>query len=556
MIFEKSDNRNQDLILAISLGSKSSAMLTRSDGSIIGAFKEEHFTGVKNDSSFPVNSIINLFSTLSSESLYMLTVTITHWFNSKHSDKTWERYYVDIKEFINNAFPHHHIAIKKIIEANDLHNCLCETARSYVLSKEIDLNHGKPITIIVANRFGNFENVASTYKWEDYDSFLNGEDPEINKLKDFKSSIGMMQQIASKLAGYLEYDVTRGLLTLEHDEPIRKVSRKGLSLYGKQDDWYEYDRYKEPILFDNTKKTEDLINRAIRKTRDVDDYRPLNVKKLDQLNEHYIEFFKDMDIEKLTTYVQDKSYQALSNLIFPHKDGHVILIGDAFASDKVNEKLKHLYRNQMIFSPLLEDNMAIFGATSKILEKIYYNRLDLKDINVGNRYIDIPKYDESKFESYDIKMSCKKAANYVVKNTLFINSKNPDQKDFNTLVSWVMKGNIVNILDNSYSLTESILKDSLSSISVSVENKRDQLMTIASDCVKRISYHLTPDTGNRILDDLIESCYSTRLVCTSFVNFDNITPINTDSATHAFMNQMEKRDFHNLSNEINLVVII
>jgi len=555
MVFKKSDNRNQDLILAISIGSKSSACLTRSTGEIISAYKEEHFTGVKNDSSFPIRSVLTLLSNLPAENFYVLTITVTHWFNSKHSDKTWDRYYVDVKELISNKIINRNFVIKKIIESNNIHDCLCETARSYALSRDANLNNGKPVTVIVANRFGNFENVASTYKWDDFDSFLNGEDPEINKLKDFKSSIGMMQQIGSRIFDYLEYDIYRGLMTLHNELPVEKTSSEGLSLYSKQKDWYQYDRYQEPTLYAKSKNTEDLINRAIRKTRDVEDYRPLNVKKLDQLNEKYIKMFDDMDKNQVIKYLQDKSFQALSKLIKPHLDGHIILVGDAFISRKVNESLRNLTMNQFLVCPLLEDNNAIFGATNKILEKIYYNRIDLSDINVVCRYIDIPKYDEAELQEYETKMSSKKLSNYIDKNIVYINKNKINKKDFEKVCKWIKKGNIVNFVSSKASMIDTVHEDSLSTISLALTEKRNDLMLIASDEIDRESFLLNKDLGNRLLKKISEEFKNIRISCTSFVNFDNITPINNESIVHAMINQIEKRDFHNLKNDINLVVI-
>lgn len=553
MIFSKIDNRNKDLILAISLGSKSSALLTQSDGSIIGAYKEEHFTGIKNDSSFPIHSVISLLSELPDDTLYQLTITITHWFNSRNSDKTWERYYTDVKDLIKTAFKNKHFVIKKIIEANNLHDCLAETARSYILScEDVDDFSNDPITIIVANRFGNFENVASTYTWWKFSDFKEGEEPIVNKLNDFKSSIGMMQQIASKHAGYLEYDITKGLLTLNNDYEIQKTRSNGLSLYSKQSDWDKYDRYKDTVLFDISEVShEEIISRALRKSKDIYDYRPISVKKIDQLNDHYTSIFRDMNKEQIVSYVYNKTYQALSDLITPHKDGHVILIGDAFISDDINEELEKICKKKMIVSPFLEDNTAIFGATNKILEKIYYNSLDLSDYYVVNRQITGNfSYDFIELEDYKVSMTPKELSKFFRDNVYTI--PNDSTPEFVKRISDKLeKGNIINIVFSKGSFSETL---NYASMSIAKEEFHKDLLLIASDTIDR-KYELLPtDTGIVFLDELIKSI-GANLAFTNFSTSDNITPIFNDMCAHALINQIEKKEEHNLQNDINLIVV-
>jgi len=551
MVFEKYDNRNDELILAISLGSKSSAMLTRSNGNIIGAYKEEHFTGIKNDSSFPVNSVIDLLNQLPDDSLYQITIAITHWFNSKNSNKTWERYYTDVKDLIKTVFKDKLFVIKKIIEAHDLHDCLSETARCNILSNHQDIDEG-PITVIVANRFGNFENVASTYKWNDKKSFIEGQEPEINKLKDFKSSIGMMQQIGSRMAGYLEYDINRSLLNIDNDYPIQKITSSGLSLYGNQKDWIKYDRFNEQVLFALTETSrEENINRAIRKSKDIYDYRPLNVKKLDMLNDYYIDMFSGMSSVQIMTYIQNKSYQALSKLIKPHIKGNVVLIGDVFSSKKINKELRKLSKKEMIISPLLEDNSAIFGATNKILEKIYYNTLNLKTINIVNRNIRASINILEKIDDYKTNMSPEELKKEFISNVKVLDVSKDNSKDLNSIVSGLLNGHIYNFIFNKGSFSEA---PNFASVSISIADYKESLMSICSDNINRESYDLE-DSEYDILNYIKNACYTNRLICVPFVNNDNITPLNEYSCFNAVLQQIEKREYNNLSNDINLIII-
>ena len=385
MDIKKKDNRNNDLILAISLGSKSSAMLTSSDGTIIDIFKEETYTGIKNDSSFPINCITNLLNTLSKSKIYQLTITLNHWFNSTNSNRTWDRYYTDIEKFISIVYKDYNIIVKRVIEANDLHDNLAETTKCYFESKYekfIESNQDKPITILVSNRFGNFENIISVYKWKNIESFSNGEEPIVKKLKDFKSSISMMQQIASKKLGLLEYDPGNGIMTYEQYKPIKKLPVSKFKIYSDWKKWDEYDTYKDSVIYSNNKiSCESMIGRAINKSNDIYDNRPINIKKIEQINAYYNSLFEPMSNEEIIEYVHTHSYNALYNLIKPHTKGLVLLAGDSFVGRRIPKKLRNEFGDNIIIDPIWFDNLSIIGSTNKILENIYYTSINLENLS-------------------------------------------------------------------------------------------------------------------------------------------------------------------------------
>jgi len=396
MILEPKDNRSNDLILAISLGSKSSAMLTRSDGTIVAILIEESYTGIKNDSSFPINCITNLLNTLSKSNIYQLTVTLNHWFNSTNSNRTWDRYYTDIEKFINTVYKDYNIVVKRVIESNDLHNSLAETTKCYFESEYqtyIESNKDQPITILVSNRFGNFENVISIYKWKNIESFSNGEEPIIKKLKDFKSSISMMQQIASKMLGLFEYDPENGIMTYEQYEPIKKLPASKFKIYSNWKKWDEHDTYKDDVIYNNNKiSCEEMIGRAIDKSNDIYDNRPINIKKIEQINAYYNALFEPMTDGEIIKYVHTFSYNALYNLIKPHTDRLVLLSGDSFVGKRIPRKLRNEFSENIIIDPIWFDNLSIIGSTNKILENIYYTSINMKNIHNENKI----KQDENK----------------------------------------------------------------------------------------------------------------------------------------------------------------
>lgn len=526
-MFGEKDNRTNDLILSISLGSKSSALLVKADGNIIGAYKEEHFSGIKNDSSFPIKSIFKLLDSLNIQDIYQMTVTLNHWFNSKTSNRTWDRYYTDVEKIINSKYSN--IIIKRTIEGNDLHDSLAECAKAYVLYNKIELKNTK-ITILVANRFGNFENVVSTYKWKNFQSFMNDDEPESNKLKDLSSSIGMMQQIASKNAGFSEYDINRGLMTIKCD--LIKT-KSNLNLYDKQQDWNKYDSYSEQNLFQNSKQisSEEMISRAIKKSKDIYDFRPINIKKIEQINEYYYPIFtKNIDLVEKSSLIKSMTKDVLLKLIKPHLDGNIILIGDVFVSDKINEALKNESKHSFIVCPLLEDNSAIFGSANKVLENIYYKELNFDIYCVKREDIDLKNFKHDKLN--------KKVVKYV-KDHFFTNLS------VDHIVKFLKNGNIVNIIDKNVSFS-----DRLNSNSISLSIDKLALEYIIEDGIIRENENFIK--SELILD--IEKAVGQEIYYKPFVTGNNITPIDNISALSALLYQLEKRDFYNLKNDINLII--
>lgn len=548
MIIEKYNNRDEELILAISLGSKSSALLTKSTGEILGSFKEEQFTNIKNDSSFPINSVEKLLNTYLKYNLYQITVTITHWFNSKNSNKTWERYYTDIRSLISVITKDKNVVIKKIIESNDLHYCLSDTARSYTLSNNLLDLDDKPVTVIVCNRFGNFENVISTYNWENKQSFIEGKEPKINKLNDFKSSIGIMQQIASKICGYSEYDINRSLLTQYNDFKVSNID--DIEIYKNPEKWTYHNTYNDKVLFNSNISNEDLVNDAIKKSKDVYDYRPLNVKKIEQINMFYSEDFKKYEYNEVLEYIQNYTYTAFCDIIKPFLNGDIIVIGDAFVSKKINDKVKELTNNKFIVSPLLEDNSAIFGATNKILEKIYYNILCLKNINTINRNIEPVEVIEYELEGYDINSSKAEISKYLYDRTIEINVNDHNSKDFNSILNGLLNGDIYNFITNKASFSDG---NNYESVSISLESNSDALKYLVAYSNTNITYDLKY-CDNELLCNL-QNAIGEKLVCLPFTNNDNITPIDVSNAYHTIMQQIERKESIVFDNNINLIII-
>lgn len=485
------NNRECEMILSISLGSKSSCMLAKSDGTILNVYKEESFTLVKNDSSFPMNSINNIIkNNFEKRKIYFLTITITHWFNSKYQDKTWERYYIDIKEYIKTVFKDYNIVVKKIIESNNLHDCLMSTAKCYSIHKNLLENNDKKVTIVVANRFGNYENCISTYTWNNSNDLKENLEPETNKLFNLENSLGLFQQIISKKLGFNEYDIYNSSLTLDHAHESEKT-RISFDVYNNKDEWINH---KDKIL-DITKYLDNLNK------KDIYDYRPIDMKNLLAINNKFSETYMDYSEKELLDELFNVTYNSLNNLLKDYKDHKIIVIGDCFINSKINNSLNY----DLIVCPYKEDNCAIFGACDKVLEKIFYNRLKLDD-DIVYRYIstnfdnslreldyneienllnknyivNVINFKTSFYENYEYSMSLCKSKDVLLKVNSFHKDKIVNEIEFKgtrifaTVFS--TKENVIPIDNNGFTKAMNDQKNQLKKFSLDNKIKTFQLI--------------------------------------------------------------------------------
>lgn len=175
-------------VLALTLGHNSSAIRIK-DGVVIAGYEEERLTGIKSDSSFPRRSIqqLQILSDLSKVDF----VCVSHWDTfadiKNMSSKHWDAFFV--RDTCPNATILSHSAN---FTHHDAHK---EMARLY---------SGLPGYTIVADGFGNFNEVISVYYEDDLIHRVHGFDKSLGLLYQYATAfLGMkMNQDEYKLLGY------------------------------------------------------------------------------------------------------------------------------------------------------------------------------------------------------------------------------------------------------------------------------------------------------------------------------------------------------------------
>lgn len=185
--------------LLLTLGHNSSAILMNNKD-IVGGYEEERFTRDKKTSSFPINSIRELFKLKEPNPDEENILYVSHWFDDfdfykKYNEiisKYWDYDFVqdvlvDIYNFkiktLNFDFTHH-----------DAH--AYSSLAFYDNFKDVSEFDGH---IIVADGFGNKEEVFSIYKVDN-----NKNVKLLNRAYGYGNSLGLMYQYATSFCGMKE----------------------------------------------------------------------------------------------------------------------------------------------------------------------------------------------------------------------------------------------------------------------------------------------------------------------------------------------------------------
>ncbi len=169
-------------VIAVSLGHNSSAVLIR-DGTILSGFEEERFTGKKSDSSFPLNSILEL------KNRYSLgpdtKFAVGHWFlDGKLPDenKYWS------KSAVVDLFPQTEIlSLRNEFTHHDSH---LESAMVFAGD-----NFADEYTAYVVDGFGTYGEHMSIYKC------TKGKYELLDRYYGFNESLGLFYQYATAYLG-------------------------------------------------------------------------------------------------------------------------------------------------------------------------------------------------------------------------------------------------------------------------------------------------------------------------------------------------------------------
>jgi len=414
LAFLEKNNRDQEWILALSLGHNSSVVLAKSTGEIVTGYEEERLTKAKSDSSFPINALTKCLEKIAASAPkykpVVLNIGISHWFNSHIQNSTWNRYYLDIEKFVEKFFDFRStISIIKRVETGFNHHSLhLDSIRPFVeanISTEQREKYSNRKTVVfVADGFGNQEEVMTLREYDDLYSYLKGDtNYKEYKLSNLNYSLGLMYQYVTSSVGMKENQDEYKFLGYE--SYIQTVaSNKDLldskinDLVGKFDAAYNLENWSGLYDYDST-------NSSTHNT-------PINLDKLARVKQYYHEFAKKAIAEFnlddalftdsytknpkrsqriLMGYILQQSVEKIVLNIFKNyktdylETHNILVVGGLFYNVKLNNRLMTSSKNLYCVMPLAGDQGCTIGILDNFLREQYHRKLKLERMNFGSR---------------------------------------------------------------------------------------------------------------------------------------------------------------------------
>lgn len=265
--------------LLITLGHNSSAIFvdnsqyyTNKKPFIIG-YEEERFSRIKADSQFPTDAINEIIFNVGLAKMKGCRILISHWFNfteaaipNKYITLHDINFLAEIStnvEYVNEKFTHH-----------DAHAYSAYEFRDYFKQQE----GNTPVFCIIADGFGNNEEVLSIYRRDTY------KNPQLmDRVYGYENSLGLFYQYATSAVGMKE----------NQDE----YKFLGYEAHIDEEFDIEADAYVFTYL---TSKSDELIkkfnasfsNRQNKKMPACD--KVIDFKKLDEIKQNWHEYFEDV----------------------------------------------------------------------------------------------------------------------------------------------------------------------------------------------------------------------------------------------------------------------
>jgi predicted NodU family carbamoyl transferase len=414
LAFLEKNNRDQEWILALSLGHNSSVVLAKSTGEIVTGYEEERLTKAKSDSSFPINALTKCLEKIAASAPkykpVILNIGVSHWFNNNIQNSTWNRYYLDIEKFIEKFFDFRStISIIKRVETSFNHHSLhLDSIRPFVEANisadQREKYSNKKTVVFVADGFGNQEEVMTLREYNDLNSYLKGDsDYKEYKLSNLNYSLGLMYQYVTSSVGMKENQDEYKFLGYE--SYIQTVaSNKSLldskinELVGKFDAAYNLDNWQNLYDYDN----------AAASTHNT----PINLDKLAKVKAFYHDFAKKAiaefgigdklfseSYEKnpkrsqriLMGYILQQSVEKIVVNIFRNyttdfcETHNILVVGGLFYNVKLNNRLMTSSKNLYCVMPLAGDQGCTIGILDNFLREQYHRKLKLEKLNFGSR---------------------------------------------------------------------------------------------------------------------------------------------------------------------------
>ena len=372
-------SNNKSLLLT--LGHNSSAILVE-DGKIICGYEEERLSKVKSDSAFPRLAIMECLNYKYCDKLD--TVYISYWnddFDIFEKTATFADKHYD-RKFLNTLCKHYGCTIKYLSPSFTHHDAHAYAALNFFENHATEAEQKEDFHVIVADGFGNREEVVTIYKRNAADSTLE----RIDKVWDYFSSVGLMYQYATGFCGMKmnedEYKF------LGYESHIKEV----------------LDDAAIAKLYDYSDKfVAEYIQQAERRTLGDSFGSYIDVSKLAAVQEWWNNEFntflgimdfkkEEHDIEKvrcvIAAFIQNNIEQFIGHFLKKHNVKNVILSGGIFYNVKLNNFIMNHIPGKICVYPLAGDIGCGLGMYRK-----YYGTFEFKSLLIGHR--NLKKTDKS-----------------------------------------------------------------------------------------------------------------------------------------------------------------
>lgn len=347
--------------LLITLGHGSSAIYIDDDKKTVIGYEQERLSGIKSDSQFPKDAINEIINNVGFSEMKGCYIYISHWFNHQISsaDIIYSKYIQEIDIMNLKALSSNIVLVNKLFSHHDAH---AYSALSF-------LRYSKPEYIektytIVADGFGNNEEVLSVYKSETLDT-LN---PKlILRVSDYRASLGLMYQYATSFCGMKENQDEYKFLGYEShiDEVLSLEMIDALDFY----------------VDDNVKVLESFVrNEMLKKPEDRTVCKECNpdiiidTHALTDVRMHWYSVFKELlsvfvsDITDafkvrcvVAYFIQQSIELFFVRLMKEFNMENVCLAGGCFYNVKLNNRILKNIPGKLCIMPLAGDQGAAIG---------------------------------------------------------------------------------------------------------------------------------------------------------------------------------------------------
>lgn len=387
--------------LLITLGHGSSAIYIDDDKKTVIGYEQERLSGIKSDSQFPKDAINEIINNVGYSEMKGCYVYISHWFNHQYSsaDILYNKYMqkidvMNLKELscgnivqVNKLFSHHDA------HAYSALSFLCYNAPEYT----------EETYTIIADGFGNNEEVLSIYKSEAHDT-LN---PKlVLRVSDYRASLGLMYQYATSFCGMKENQDEYKFLGYEShiDEVLSLEMIDTLDFY----------------VEDNVKALESFVHKEMLKKpedrtvcKECNPDIAINTRALGDVRMHWYAVFKELidatGIDKndafkvrcvVAYFIQQSIEIFFMRLIKEFNMENICLAGGCFYNVKLNNKILNSITGKLCIMPLAGDQGAAIGMYTAFSGNVF---------NFGNlcfgkrRLYGIEKYERDNIKVVSIK---------------------------------------------------------------------------------------------------------------------------------------------------------